>query len=175
MQSMDFFNGKEYGRGSKILYPNFKEMDFKIGVAFAKDASSLKHGKNTDYNMEIEECQNISMREDMETIENILDQVIEARSVVVLSDFSLERQMEIAGEASLEHFEEILDLLLQKQSESDLVVGSVTCYEGTLEDRANRIEQRRQKYSEYEQKCLEEIEQLTKQRDEALEKQEVKK
>ena len=170
-----FFNGKEYGRGSKILYPNFKEMDFKIGVAFAKDASSLKHGKNTDYNMEIEECQNISMREDMETIENILDQVIEARSVVVLSDFSLERQMEIAGEASLEHFEEILDLLLQKQSESDLVVGSVTCYEGTLEDRANRIEQRRQKYSEYEQKCLEEIEQLTKQRDEALEKQEVKK
>lgn len=166
---------KEYGRGSKILYPNFKEMDFKIGVAFAKDASSLKHGKNTDYNMEIEECQNISMREDMETIENILDQVIEARSVVVLSDFSLERQMEIAGEASLEHFEEILDLLLQKQSESDLVVGSVTCYEGTLEDRANRIEQRRQKYSEYEQKCLEEIEQLTKQRDEALEKQEVKK
>ena len=46
-----FFNGKEYGRGSKILYPNFKEMDFKIGVAFAKDASSLKHGKNTDYNM----------------------------------------------------------------------------------------------------------------------------
>ena len=23
----------------------FKEMDFKIGVAFAKDASSLKHGK----------------------------------------------------------------------------------------------------------------------------------
>lgn len=83
--------------------------------------------------------------------------------------------MEIAGEASLEHFEEILDLLLQKQSESDLVVGSVTCYEGTLEDRANRIEQRRQKYSEYEQKCLEEIEQLTKQRDEALEKQEVKK
>lgn len=58
--------------------------------------------------MEIEECQNISMREDMETIENILDQVIEARSVVVLSDFSLERQMEIAGEASLEHFEEIL-------------------------------------------------------------------
>lgn len=124
--------------------------------------------------MEIEECQNISMREDMETIENILDQVIEARSVVVLSDFSLERQMEIAGEASLEHFEEILDLLLQKQSESDLVVGSVTCYEGTLEDRANRIEQRRQKYSEYEQKCLEEIEQLTKQRDEALEKQEVK-
>lgn len=163
------------GRGSKILYPNFKEMDFKIGVAFAKDASSLKHGKNTDYNMEIEECQNISMREDMETIENILDQVIEARSVVVLSDFSLERQMEIAGEASLEHFEEILDLLLQKQSESDLVVGSVTCYEGTLEDRANRIEQRRQKYSEYEQKCLEEIEQLTKQRDEALEKQEVKK
>ena len=52
---------------------------------------------------------------------------------------------------------------------------SVTCYEGTLEDRANRIEQRRQKYSEYEQKCLEEIEQLTKQRDEALEKQEVKK
>ena len=47
--------------------------------------------------------------------------------------------------------------------------------EGTLEDRANRIEQRRQKYSEYEQKCLEEIEQLTKQRDEALEKQEVKK
>ena len=43
------------------------------GVAFAKDASSLKHGKNTDYNMEIEECQNISMREDMETIENILD------------------------------------------------------------------------------------------------------
>ena len=89
--------------------------------------------------------------------------------------FSLERQMEIAGEASLEHFEEILDLLLQKQSESDLVVGSVTCYEGTLEDRANRIEQRRQKYSEYEQKCLEEIEQLTKQRDEALEKQEVEK
>ena len=170
-----FFNGKEYGRGSKILYPNFKEMDFKIGVAFAKDASSLKHEKNTDYNMEIEECQNISMREDVETIENILDQVIEARSVVVLSDFSLERQMEIAGEASLEHFEEILDLLLQKQSESDLVVGSVTCYEGTLEDRANRIEQRRQKYSEYEQKCLEEIEQLTKQRDEALEKQEVKK
>lgn len=170
-----FFNGKEYGRGSKILYPHFTEMDFKIGVAFAKDASSLKHGKNTDYNMEIEECQNISMREDMETIENILDQVIEARSVVVLSDFSLERQMEIAGEASLEHFEEILDLLLQKQSESDLVVGSVTCYEGTLEDRANRIEQRRQKYSEYEQKCLEEIEQLTKQRDEALEKQEVKK
>ena len=83
--------------------------------------------------------------------------------------------MEIAGEASREHFEEILDLLLQKQSESDLVVGSVTCYEGTLEDRANRIEQRRQKYSEYEQKCLEEIEQLTKQRDEALEKQEVKK
>lgn len=81
----------------------------------------------------------------------------------------------LAGEASLEHFEEILDLLLQKQSESDLVVGSVTCYEGTLEDRANRIEQRRQKYSEYEQKCLEEIEQLTKQRDEALEKQEVKK
>ena len=154
---------------------DIKEMDFKIGVAFAKDASSLKHGKNTDYNMEIEECQNISMREDMETIENILDQVIEARSVVVLSDFSLERQMEIAGEASLEHFEEILDLLLQKQSESDLVVGSVTCYEGTLEDRANRIEQRRQKYSEYEQKCLEEIEQLTKQRDEALEKQEVKK
>ena len=53
--------------------------------------------------------------------------------------------------------------------------GRVTCYEGTLEDRANRIEQRRQKYSEYEQKCLEEIEQLTKQRDEALEKQEVKK
>lgn len=95
-----------------------KKMDFKIGVAFAKDASSLKHGKNTDYNMEIEECQNISMREDMETIENILDQVIEARSVVVLSDFSLERQMEIAGEASLEHFEEILDLLLQKQSDS---------------------------------------------------------
>lgn len=87
-----FFNGKEYGRGSKILYPHFTEMDFKIGVAFAKDASSLKHGKNTDYNMEIEECQNISMREDMETIENILDQVIEARSVVVLSDFSLERQ-----------------------------------------------------------------------------------
>lgn len=56
-----------------------------------------------------------------------------------------------------------------------MIVGSVTCYEGTLEDRANRIEQRRQKYSEYEQKCLEEIEQLTKQRDEALEKQEVKK
>ena len=39
----------------------------------------MKHGKNTDYNMEIEECQNISMREDMETIENILDQVIEAK------------------------------------------------------------------------------------------------
>ena len=68
-----FFNGKEYGRGSKILYPNFKEMDFKIGVAFAKDASSLKLEKITDYNMEIEECQNISMREDMETIENILE------------------------------------------------------------------------------------------------------
>lgn len=58
--------------------------------------------------------------------------------------------------------------------EFGLYAGILT-YEGTLEDRANRIEQRRQKYSEYEQKCLEEIEQLTKQRDEALEKQEVKK
>lgn len=170
-----FFNGKEYGRGSKILYPHFKELDFKIGAAFAKDASSLKHGKNTDYNMEIEECQNVSMREDMETIEHILDQVIKARGVVILSDFGLERQMEIAGETPLEHFEEILDLLLQKQSESDLVVGSVTCYEGTLEDRASRIEQREQKYLEYEQKCLEEIEQLTKQRDEALGKAETEK
>ena len=84
--------------------------------------------------------------------------------------------MEIAGEASLEHFEEILDLLLQKQSESDLVVGSVTCYEGTLEDRANRNRTAFvRNIREYEQKCLEEIEQLTKQRDEALEKQEVKK
>ena len=64
-----------------------KKWIFKIGVAFAKDASSFEAWKNTDYNMEIEECQNISMREDMETIENILDQVIEARSVVVLSDF----------------------------------------------------------------------------------------
>ena len=40
-----FFNGKEYGRGSKILYPHFTEMDFKIGVAFAKDASSLNMEK----------------------------------------------------------------------------------------------------------------------------------
>ncbi len=40
-----FFNGKEYGRGSKILYPNFKEMDFKIGVAFMKDASSFEAWK----------------------------------------------------------------------------------------------------------------------------------
>ena len=48
-----------------------KKWILRSGVAFAKDASSLKHGKNTDYNMEIEECQNISMREDMETIENI--------------------------------------------------------------------------------------------------------
>lgn len=167
-----FFNGKEYGRGSKILYPYFKELDFKIGAAFAKDASSLKHGENTDYNMAIEECQNVSMREDMETIENIVDQVIQARGVVILSDFGLERQMEIAGEASMEHFEEILDLLLQKQSESDLVVGSVTSYEETLEERAARIEQRQQKYLEYEQKCLEEIQRLTKQRDEAAGKTE---
>ena len=122
--------------------------------------------------MAIEECQNVSMREDMETIENIVDQVIRARGVVILSDFGLERQMEIAGEASMERFEEILDLLLQKQSESDLVVGSVTSYEETLEERAARIEQRQQKYLEYEQKCLEEIQRLTKQRDEAAGKTE---
>lgn len=163
-----FFNGKEYGKGSRILYPQFTELTFKIGVAFAKDASDLTHGTNTDYGMAIEECQNVSMREDLETLESLLDKVVESRSVVVLSDFGLDRQMEIAAEAPLDHFEQLLDLVEQKQAESDLAVGSVTDYLSTLEERDNKIEQRQQEYLEYEQECQKEINRLMKERDDLL-------
>ena len=143
-------------------------MTFKIGVAFAKDASDLKHGTNADYGMAIEECQNVSMREDLETLEILLDKVVESRSVVVLSDFGLDRQMEIAAEAPLDHFEQLLDLVEQKQAESDLAVGSVTDYLSTLEERDNKIEQRQQEYLEYEQECQKEINRLMKERDDLL-------
>lgn len=39
-----FFNGKEYGRGSKILYPHFTEMDFKIGVLYLMNRFTVCFG-----------------------------------------------------------------------------------------------------------------------------------
>lgn len=160
-----FFNGKEYGTGSRLLYPEFQDMSFEISVAFSKNEDTLNHGINREYGKEIEECQNISLREDFEIIKKIIEQVIEKKSVAVLSDFGMENQLEIAEEAPLEHLEEILDFIKEKQEEQRLVTGSVSQYLGALENREKLSEERQEEYLEYEEQCQEEIEELIKERD----------
>ena len=147
------------------MYPEFQDMSFEISVAFSKNEDTLNHGINREYGKEIEECQNISLREDFEIIKKIIEQVIEKKSVAVLSDFGMENQLEIAEEAPLEHLEEILDFIKEKQEEQRLVTGSVSQYLGALENREKLSEERQEEYLEYEEQCQEEIEELIKERD----------
>lgn len=163
-----FFNGKEYGTGSGELYPAFVDMPFEISVAFSKNNDILNHGINQDYGKEIEECQNVSMREDIEVMKNILEQVAEKKSVVVLSDFGSDNQMEIAEEEPLENLNEILDFLGEKQAEEKFMVGSVSQYLEALENKEKLREERQKEYLEYEEQCKEKIKELTKERDEFL-------
>lgn len=160
-----FFNGKEYGTGSRLLYPEFQDLSIDISVAFSKNKDALHHGINREYGKEIEECQNLSLREDFETIKNIIEQVIEKKGVAVLSDFGMEDQLEIAEEAPLEHLDEVLNFIEEKQREQELIAGNVSQYLEALEDREKLGEERQKEYLEYEKQCQEEIEKLKKERD----------
>lgn len=162
-----FFNGKEYGRGSSLLYPSFEELSLKMSVAFASNTNILTHGQSSTY-ADIEECQNVSARWDFSVVRHLIEQAIEKNSVLVLSDFGEENQMEIAEEDPLENLEKVLDFIEEKREAGELQVGNIRQYlDGVQEEKADQ-EERIKEYEAYEKKCREEIEKIVKERDDAL-------
>lgn len=159
------FEGQEYTQAKTELYPVIHELGFQICGAKAVNEGVLVSAENEE-EQNVMECQNLSLRNQMALVQNVIGQAISQKKPLILSDYTGAATWDVSKEKSMENFERLLEYVHQKLTEGKIGVGNFSGYLAVKEQTRMATEQNRQEFEQYKQKQTKIIEELQKKKGE---------
>lgn len=155
-----FFNGGDYQKGKEEVFPVMESMGFRLAAAFGDSAAASLSSTELEEYPSIYVCQNVSMREGLETAKRMISLANRNEKPLVLSDYTRDNAWETKGEESIEEWDRILTVVKDMQRANRIKVGNVASYLEYYDNRNRDETERQQEYETFRKECQEKIAEL---------------
>lgn len=155
-----FFNGGDYQKGQEEVLPAMESEKLSVGVAFGSNENERLSSMELEEYPSIYLCQNVSMRDGLETSKRMISFAYNEAKPLVLSDYSMKNTWEMDGEASIEELKRIVTVIKDMKSAKRITEGNVTSFSKYHTNMSKEDSERQTEYEAFKKECEDQIAEL---------------
>lgn len=159
-----FFDGGDYQKGKEKVFPVMDKQGISLGAAFGDETSSTLSSTELEDYPAIYMCQNVSMREGLETSKRMISLAYSEMKPLVLSDYSQKDSWKIEDKGAIEELQRILGVVKDMQTAQRIKTGTMTEYLQYRQNMSREDSDRQQEYEKFKKDCEDKIAELEMER-----------
>lgn len=155
-----FFNGGDYQKGQEEVLSAMESVGISMGAAFGSNETERLSSTELEEYPSIYLCQNISMRDGLETSKRMISLAYNEAKPLILSDYSRQDTWEMDDETSIEELNRIITVVKDMQSAQRITAGNATSFLEYYTNLNKEDSERQKEFEEFKKDCENQIAEL---------------